>query len=253
MHLAAVTEHNDTEALAHAVLYLILPRNIYYQYSATMTIDFYHMIGSPPCSLVEMTFVALGLESQVKHHFVDFLANEQFTPEYLKMNPQHTAPTIVDDGFVLWESRAISKYLVDKYSKGNALYPVDVQARAVVDQRLDFDLDTLYGRFTEYYFKYFFEGKPLEESGLKKIQEALGFLDTFLANTKYVAGSELTLADLALFVTVSFIEAGNISVKEYPNIVRWYDLVKSTAPKLAAINDKHLKDFIDFFDGLAKK
>ncbi|CAK1579732.1 unnamed protein product [Parnassius mnemosyne] len=116
-----------------------------------MTINFYYMMGSPPCSTVTMTIAALGIESEIKYHSVDCMADEHLKPEYIKMNPQHTVPTIEDDGFVLCESRAISRYLVNKYGKGSALYPEDVQARAVIDQRLDFDLGTLYSRFMEYY------------------------------------------------------------------------------------------------------
>lgn len=67
------------------------------------------------------------------------------------MNPQHTVPTIVDDGFALWESRAISRYLVNKYGGDSTLYPEDVKERALVDQRLDFDLGTLYPRFAQYF------------------------------------------------------------------------------------------------------
>ncbi|CAG4987629.1 unnamed protein product [Parnassius apollo] len=215
-----------------------------------MTIDYYHTMGSPPCCYMEMLFVALGIESKIKYHYVDVLANDHLKPEYSKINPQHAIPTIVDDGFILWESHAVSKYLIDKYCKGNSLYPEDVKARAIVNMRLDFDLGTLYPRLNEFLSAHFLEGKPLEESGVKKIQEALGFIDTFLADTKYVAGSELTLADYGLGLTTSCIEAANISLKEYPNVVRWLALFKSTAPQYEAINGKHLKAL---FDGLKKK
>lgn len=64
-------------------------------------------------------------------------------------------PTLVDDdgALVLWESRAIMTYLCDRYATNDTLYPREVRARALVDQRLQFDLGTLYPRMLEYYVR----------------------------------------------------------------------------------------------------
>lgn len=55
------------------------------------------------------------------------------------MNPQHTIPTLEDDGKKIWDSHAINAYLVGKYGKDDSLYPKDLAKRAIVDQRLHFD------------------------------------------------------------------------------------------------------------------
>uniref|UniRef100_A0A6P4DTV0 Glutathione S-transferase D7-like n=1 Tax=Drosophila rhopaloa TaxID=1041015 RepID=A0A6P4DTV0_DRORH len=72
-------------------------------------------------------------------------------PDFVAMNPQHCVPTMNDEGLVLWESRAILSYLVAAYGKSDELYPTDIRVRALVDQRLHFDLGTLYMRLTDYY------------------------------------------------------------------------------------------------------
>lgn len=59
------------------------------------------------------------------------------------MNPQHTVPTLDDEGFILWDSHAIMPYLVAKYGKEKSLYPEDLQKRAIIDQRLHFDSNVL--------------------------------------------------------------------------------------------------------------
>lgn len=65
-----------------------------------------------------------------------------------------------------------------------------------------------------------FAGAPADEALLKKLEEALKFLDTFLEGQKYAVGDKLTLADLALAVTVSTIDAGGVTLKPYPNVTR---------------------------------
>ena len=50
---------------------------------------------------------------------------------------------IDDDGYILWESRAIMQYLCNQYAPDSDLYPSDPQKRATVDRLLNFDLKTL--------------------------------------------------------------------------------------------------------------
>ncbi|KAL0832361.1 hypothetical protein ABMA28_001793 [Loxostege sticticalis] len=189
-----------------------------------MTIDLYYTLGSPPCRLVDLVGAALGVKFNRKH--VNLLLGEHLTPEFLKINPQHTLPTIVDDGYSLWDSRAISRYLIYKYGKDSNLYPEDAKARATIDQRVDFDLGTLYTRFEDYFYPQIFAEAPADEAKYKKLEEALKFLDNFLEGQKYAAGPELTLADLVLVISVSSIEAAGIPIIAYPNVVRWFKLVK---------------------------
>lgn len=66
-----------------------------------MTIDFYYLPGSAPCRSVLLTAKALGLELNLK--LVELMKGEHLKPEFVKMNPQHTIPTINDEGFCLWE------------------------------------------------------------------------------------------------------------------------------------------------------
>lgn len=89
-----------------------------------------------------MLIKQLRLNVEVK--LVNLSAGEQNTPEFLKLNPFHQVPVLVDDDFVLTESRAILAYLVNKFKPGDALYPADPRARAVVDQKLYYDATVLF-------------------------------------------------------------------------------------------------------------
>ena len=84
----------------------------------------------------------LELNAEVK--LVNLAAGEQNSSEFLKLNPLHQVPVLVDGDFVLTESRAILAYLVNKFQPGSSLYPTDPKARAIVDQRLYYDATAVF-------------------------------------------------------------------------------------------------------------
>jgi len=216
-----------------------------------MTIDFYYVPGSAPCRSVLLAAKAVGVDLNLK--YLDLMKGEQLTPEFIKINPQHTVPTLVDNGFALWESRAIMTYLAEQYGKDDSLYPKDTKKRAVVDQRLYFDLGTLYARFADYYYPVIFGGASYEPEKLTKIQDAFKFLDTFLEGQDYVAGNTLTVADLSLVATVSTFEVMKFDMSPYKNVTKWYAKVKATAPGYEEANGKNVLIFKQMVDNLAKK
>ncbi|XP_063370877.1 glutathione S-transferase 1-like [Cydia amplana] len=202
--------------------------------------DLYYTPGSAPCRVVLLVAAALDIQLNLKE--LNLQAGEHMTTEFLKLNPQHTVPTLVDDGFALWESRTIGRYLIRKYNN-KELYPEDIKIRALIDQRLDFDLGTLYPRFGNFFYPQIFAGKPADESLFKRLGESLDFFNSFLKGHKYAVGDTLTLADLSLVATVSTIEAAGVSLHSYPRVERWFELVKSTASGYEEANEKGLKKF----------
>ncbi|MGO4813421.1 glutathione S-transferase family protein [Cupriavidus sp. 2MCAB6] len=83
----------------------------------------------------------LGLPFERIDAGMQFGGNDR--PEYLAMNPNGRVPTLIDDGFVLWESNSILRYLAMQYGKGTTLYPAEPKVRASVDRWLDWSLSTL--------------------------------------------------------------------------------------------------------------
>ncbi|XP_037811703.1 glutathione S-transferase 1-1 [Lucilia sericata] len=190
--------------------------------------DFYYLPGSAPCRSIMMAAKALGIKLNKK--LLNLQAGDHLKPEFLKINPQHTIPTLVDGDFVLWESRAILVYLAEMYDKSETLYPTCPKKRAVVNQRLYFDMGTLYQSFSEYYYPQIFAKAPADPEKFKKMEMAMDFLNTFLKNQKYVAGDTLTVADLALLATVSTYEVAGFDFSKYTNVAKWYANAKGVAP-----------------------
>lgn len=128
-----------------------------------MPIDLYLMEASAPCRAVAMTAKMVGVELNLKE--TNLMAGEHMKPEFLAMNPQHTIPTIDDDGLYLNESKAICAYLVNQYAKDDTLYPKEPKVRAMVDQRLYFDISVFYLRFGKVYVSRLINGplkRPLD-------------------------------------------------------------------------------------------
>ncbi|XP_078053378.1 glutathione S-transferase D1-like [Augochlora pura] len=175
-----------------------------------MTIDFYHTPGSAPCRAVALTAAAVGVPLNPK--LVNLMAGEQMKPEFLKMNPQHTIPTIDDNGFYMGESRAIMLYLVDQYAKDDSLYPKDPKKRAVINQRLYFDACTLYKSIADYYYPMFFAKAPADKQKYEAIGTALAFAEKFLEGNEFFAGKTMTVADLSLLATISTFEVSSFEI-----------------------------------------
>lgn len=145
----------------------------------------------------------------------------------------------------MWESRAICTYLIEKAGKDN-LYPKDPKARAVVNQRLYFDMGTLYQKFADYYYPQIFAKAPADPEKFKAMEAALGFFNTFLEGNKYAAGNELTVADISLVATISSYDVAGFDLSKYPNVNKWYALCKETVPGYS-INQAGLEEFKKFF------
>jgi len=202
-------------------------------------IDFYHMPMSAPCRAVQMLASELKIELNCK--LTNLMAKEQLKPEFIKINPTHTIPTIVDDGFALWESRAILQYLCNK-SKSD-LYPVDIKKRAVVDRMLQFDQGTLYKSLGEFLYPQLFMKQPADAEKGQKFKEALTLLDGFIGSNGYVAGNKLTIADLSIFAGLTFIETIlDYDLSEWKNVNNWMNKLKKDLPCHQEVNVKSLEE-----------
>ncbi|KAJ9600239.1 hypothetical protein L9F63_009464 [Diploptera punctata] len=190
-----------------------------------MTIDLYYSVGSPPCRSVLLLAKALGVKLNLKE--TSARNGETKTPQFLKINPQHCIPTLVDNGFVLWESRAILGYLANKYAKDDSIYPKDPQKRAIVDQRLYFDLGTFTPSLREFVLK-MRSGKDPTADMATNIEEAFQLLDKFLDGQDWVAGNNITIADYSIVIGASLTELIGFNIVKYNNVTRWLERAKKT-------------------------
>jgi len=179
--------------------------------------------GSGSANKVEYTLHLLNMPHDYKD--MDFQKDLK-TPEYLKIHPAGKIPAIDDDGFILFESNAICRYLCDK--KGNSLYPKDLKKRALVDQWTDFTnlhVATAMGKIAVYkVFAKMMGMIPDENSyqeGLKLMGRFMPIIDAQLANSTYLAGQELTLADINLFAALEYADKSAYDLSEWKHVSNW--------------------------------
>lgn len=142
----------------------------------------------------------------------------------MKLNPQHTIPTLIDGDVTITDSHAICAYLVGKYGADReSLYPKDLVKRANVDARLHLDSGHLFARLRFLYEPVLYYGST--DCSIDKIayvQKCYEILEGYLKDQTYLCGNELTIAD---FCCVATITSGNdvapIDEFKFPKVNAW--------------------------------
>lgn len=149
------------------------------------------------------------------------------TQQYRNLNPNGLVPTIEDDGFVLWESNAIVRYLCAKHGAGK-LWPEDLKVRAEADRWMDWQGTTFWPAFRPLFWNLVRtpadqrDEAAMEESRLKT-GEILGYLDSHLKNRTYIVGEDLTMGDIPLGCAIWRWLGLQIERPALPNVQRWFD------------------------------
>jgi len=125
------------------------------------------------------------------------------TAEYGAMNPNRLVPTIDDDGFQLWESSAIVRYLSEAYGRGT-LAPEGRHAYARADQWMEWATTSLYADLIGTCFVQLIRTTAAERNGaavdaaVKRLAQRLAILDKHLADRQFIVGDRLSMADIGV-------------------------------------------------------
>ncbi|KAM6490637.1 glutathione S-transferase [Amanita muscaria] len=152
-----------------------------------------------------------------------------------------------DDGFILYESRAISRYIIAKHGgQGPELIPKDLKKNALFEQAASSEA----ANFSPSALAIFFEkviknyiGQEIDEVAVEKHRSTLdGKLEGYeriLGKQKYIAGDEFTLADLFHLPCGAFLSVAGSGdlIEKRPNVKRWLDDICSRASWQAVTKD----------------
>ena len=150
-------------------------------------------------------------------------------PDYLAKNPNALVPTIEEeDGYTLWESNSILRYLCNTRPGGAALYPSTPRERADVERWMDWQLSRVNGPMTTIFFTYVrTPEKDRDLAAAAKARDAAEelwrILDAQLAGRDFIAGSAFTIADIALGIQAYRWFNLPIERADLANLRGWYE------------------------------
>jgi len=155
-------------------------------------------------------------------------------PFYRRMNPNGRVPTIEDDGFVLWESNAIVRYLSAKHGAGT-LWSNDPRQRADADRWMDWTTSTVAPALTPVFWGLI--RTPPEkrnmasiEAEAEKVGQAFQALEQSLEGRDHVAGKSFTMGDIPLGTFVHRWYALAVKRPKLPRVEAYYERLQERAP-----------------------
>jgi GST-like protein len=187
------------------------------------TIDLY-TFTTPNGRKVSIMLEEVALPYQV--HVIDITKGDQFTPEFVAINPNSKIPAIVDRdaGMTVFESGAILIYLAEKAGK---LLPTEQKRRFQVLEWLMFQMASVGPMFGQLnHFKRFApEQIPYAIDRYEKETLRLyGVLDRQLADKEFICG-DYSIADIATFPWVASYEFQGLTLDEHLHLKRWFEAI----------------------------
>jgi GST-like protein len=166
-------------------------------------------------------------------HPINISQNDQFKPEFLKISPNNKIPAIVDhepaDGgapLSLFESGAILLYLAEKTGQ---FLPKDLRGRQLALQWLFWQMGGLGPMAGQNHHFSQFAPEKIPYAIKRYIDETArlyGVLDKQLADHDFVAGSEYSIADMAIYPWIVSHKWQSQKLEDFPNVLRWFNHIK---------------------------
>jgi len=196
-----------------------------------MVLKLYYHPGSPPSRAVWLLLAQNHVPFQLV--LVDILRGEQHKLEYLQLNPNHSIPTITlsyfkEDDYVLYESNAILRFIVEKFALSDHWYPKEPEARAKINYYLNWHHNNLHlgvaGYTGQLVWTKLGGGQP-DESKVTEyhriLEASLKQMDEWLGHTTHLCAADVSIADLNAAEDLTMLEILDYNYNAYPNVQRW--------------------------------
>jgi glutathione S-transferase len=198
--------------------------------------------GVPRSRASRVLWMAKELGLDYEHVKVDFATGETRRPEHLALDPNGHVPVIDDNGLILWESMAINLYLAKKYGAGG-LYPSRLEDEARAWQWsfwgvTEVERPVLTAMMNRAIYPESQRDLAAADAAEKTLAQPLGVLDSVLARTPYLLGTNFTVADLNVASILAWARPGRIDMSAFPKVGEW---LKNCAERPAASATRQLQ------------
>lgn len=193
-------------------------------------IDLYYWT-TPNGHKISLFLEEAGLPYKV--HPINISQGEQFQPHFLKISPNNRIPAIVDhqpvDGgepLSVFESGAILLYLAEKTGQ---FLPKDLRGRQTALQWLFWQMGGLGPMAGQNHHFSQFAPEKIPYAIKRYIDETArlyGVLNKQLADNEFVAGSEYSIADMAIYPWIVSHKWQSQNLEDFPHVLRWFDHIK---------------------------
>lgn len=189
------------------------------------------LYGNPFSTCTRKVLTTL-VETKTPYEFivVDFAKGEHKQEPHISRQPFGQVPAIDDDGFALYESRAICRYLSDKAE--SSLTPRDIKHRAKMEQWLSVETSNFTPHAMKFIYQHIFrrpqEAAVLESAGTA-LESCLTVLDKQLSQGIFLVGEQFTLADIGLMPYVEYLMATPVAqtLEKFPAVSAWWSRVSA--------------------------
>lgn len=203
-----------------------------------------YSLATPNGQKVSIALEEMGLKYEP--HVINIMEGDQFTEQFVKLNPNSKIPALVDPNgpngqpINIMESGAILLYLAEKTGQ---FLSKDPRQKMVTIQWLFFQMASvgpMFGQFG-HFFKYAKDNcnhpYPVERY-TKEVKRLLGVIEKQLTNNNYISGPEYTIADMAIFPWVSCLDVfyqgkEQLGLQDFPRVQSW--LKRCLERKAAAV------------------
>jgi glutathione S-transferase len=159
---------------------------------------------------------------------VDFGKGEHKQQPHMSRQPFGQVPTIDDDGFTLYESRAIARYINEKV--GGNLVPKDAAGRARMEQWISIETSNFSGAAMKFVYEYVFKRPQTPETlqaAEKQVDLALDVMERELAEQPFLAGAQFSLGDICFMPYLEYVQASPLkeNIAKRGKVADWWSRI----------------------------